>query len=333
MAKVSVCMLAYNTSAYIGEAIESVLSQKTNFDFELIIADNDSTDNTRQIIQEYKTRYPGIIKLVLNPANLGMSANFIKAYKNCSGEFIATLDSDDCWCDNNKLQKQVDFLEKNRDYGVVYSDCKVINEAGDEIEWKEMNYYRQQFTSGNIFFKLLKEVAFIPNLTTCFRKELITEELEKTDLWFYEDWWLWMRLSVKSKFYCLSSQTACYRLHANNYSATRKTSKIKLKELKRKTYAIFYSNILYFHNYNKMELQQSERELLTRKIMMLLYRRQGTIKMKLKLVPLFFKYCPGLRSFINLVMQKINRIKLLIFQFYIWLHSEFDYSFVSNNSN
>lgn len=315
-------MLAYNTSAFIGKAIESVLSQKTNFDFELVIAENSSTDNTRQIIQEYKLRYPGIIKLILNPVNVGMAANFVIAYKNCSGEYIATLDSDDFWCDIYKLQKQVDFLEKNPDYGVVYSDCKVIDDSDAEVEWDEMNYYRRQFASGNLFFKLVKETAFIPNLTTCFRKELIMEELENTDLWFFEDWWLWMRISAKSKFYFLNLQTACYRLHANNISQLRKISKARLEELKRKNYAIYYSNISYFDKHNKMELQQSERELLVKKIAMLLYRRFGTIKMKLKLVRLFFKYYPGSRSFISLLINKIKPNAAFIIQFNIWCDFE-----------
>jgi hypothetical protein len=75
---------------------------------------------------------------------------------------------------------------------------------------------------------------------------------------------------------------------------------------------------MYFNKHNKKKLQRTENELLLKKIMMLLYRRYGTIKMKLKLVPLFFKYYPGLKSFANLLMQKIKRNKMLIIPLHIF---------------
>jgi glycosyltransferase involved in cell wall biosynthesis len=270
MKKLSVCMLAHNTGKFIGKAIESALAQKTNFEFEIVIAEDKSTDNTKQIAEEYKLKYPEQIKLILNKENLGLSGNYIVAFKNCSAEYIAILDSDDYWTDPYKLQKQVDFLEQNRDYGVVYSDCKVINDKGEEIEWTEMKYLREQFSSGFLFFKLLKEAAFIPTLTTCFRKELIAEDIEKEDLWFFEDWWLWMRTAMKSKTYFMGTQTGCYRLHPNNITKTRVENKKKEKQYKKKAYSIFYSNILFFNSYNKQKLQPSEMDLLIKKIMMLL---------------------------------------------------------------
>jgi glycosyltransferase involved in cell wall biosynthesis len=307
MVKASICMLAHNTGRFIEKAIESALAQKTNFKFELVIAEDKSTDNTREIAEKYKLKYPDKIKLILNEKNLGLSGNYIVAFKNCSAEYIAVLDTDDYWCDEYKLQKQVDFLEQNRDYGLVYSDCKVINDAGEETEWDEIKYIREQFSSGNLFFKLLKEAAFIPTLTTCFRKELITDALENEDLWFFEDWWLWMRVALKSKVYYMDEQTACYRLHPNNITKTRVENKKKQRQYKRKAYSIFYSNIFYFHGFNKAKLEPSEREILLRKILMLLYRPQGTLKMKLKLLPLAVKYFTGLGAIPRLLSHKMKK--------------------------
>lgn len=327
--KASVCMLAFNTSAYIGRAIESVLAQKTNFDFELIIAENNSTDNTRQIAEEYKLKYPDKIKLILNPENIGMAANFVKAYKNCSAPYIATLDSDDYWCDPYKLQRQVDFLDNYSEYGVVYSDCKIINEAGDEIEWNHMNYCREQFSSGNLFFKLLKETAFIYNLTTCFRKELIQYELDNSDLWLFEDWWLWMRIAIKSKFYYMDSVTACYRVHPANATSTGVRNDLPAKFYKKKYYAIYYSNIIYFDGFNRQKLLPAEKSILLRKILMLLYRPQGGVIEKMKLIPLIFKYYPGADTFATLFMKKIRQLRLIAIQFHFCIDLEPYYPVVS----
>jgi glycosyltransferase involved in cell wall biosynthesis len=324
MKKVSVCMLAYNTSCFIEQAIESVLAQKTDFDFELVIADNKSADATRQIITDYQLKYPAIIKPVFNPVNLGMSANFITAFKNCSAEYIAILDSDDYWIDPLKLQKQADFLDANNDYGAVYSDCTIVNDANKETEWEEMNDYRKQFGSGNLFFKLLEETAFIPNLTACFRKELINEELEKKDLWFFEDWWLWMRVSIKSKIFYMDSCTACYRLHDGNNSQARLKNKSSRKEYQKKSYMIFYDNIIYYAAVNKNKLNRAELKLLYKRILMLLYRAQGTLKMKFKLAPLLIKYYPGTGTFFSLFNEKLKRVKIFILAFPKFLLSGID---------
>lgn len=300
-------MLAYNTGRFIDKAIESVISQETNFDLEIVIAEDKSTDNTRQRAEFYKLKYPDKIKLILNTENLGLSKNYITAFKSCSAEYIAILDSDDYWCDPNKLQRQVDFLDNNRDYGMVYTDFKVINDTGEEVEWEEEKYLRQQFSSGDLFFKLLRESAFIPALTACFRKELIAEELEKSDLWFFEDWWLWMRIAMKSKFYFMDSRTACYRLHPSNITKTRVENKKKAREYKRKAYNIIYSNVTYFNLTNNQKLNQSESDLLTRRILMLLYRRGGSVSMKMKLLPLLIRYYPGANAIKRIISEKWDK--------------------------
>lgn len=307
MKKVSVCMLAYNVGKHLSEAIESVLLQKINFEIELVIAEDKSTDDARKIAEEYKLKYPQIIKLVLNPVNIGMSANYINAFRHCSAPYIAVLDGDDYWCDPYKLQRQIDFLEKNPEYGMVYSDCKVIDMNGQEIEWDEMNSYRKEFASGSLFFSLLEMGGFIPMATTCFRKSLIAEELERCDLWFFEDWWLWMRIAMKSKFYFLNSVTACYRLHQAGITTTRIKDAASVKLYKKKCYTIYYSNVLYFYKFHDWNLLPAERKLIFRKTLMLLFRRHGSVTMKMKLLPLFFKYYPGIISISDIISKKLNK--------------------------
>ncbi|RTL60788.1 MAG: glycosyltransferase [Sphingobacteriales bacterium] len=305
MKKLSVCMLAHNTEKFIDKAVESVLAQKTNFEIELVIAEDKSTDNTKQKALYYKKKYPGLIKLILNEKNLGLSANYIVALKNCSAEYVAMLDSDDYWTDPYKLQKQVDFLEANKDYGVVYTDFDVIDHEDNAVDWQEIHHLREQYSSGYVFFKLLKETAFVPNLTGCFRKELIADALDNEDLWFFEDWWLWMRASIKTKFHFMNEHTAHYRLHQQNITKTRVENKEKLRAYTKKAYAIYYSNIRYFNAYNRSQVMPEEKKLVLRRVVMLMYRNYLPFQKRMKLLPLFIKYFPGPVYFSRMIYKKI----------------------------
>lgn len=110
---VSVLLITYNHERFIAQAIESVLCQTTQFDFELVIGDDFSTDMTRQIVQEYQVRYPGRIRLLLQPRNVGPDQNVRRGLRACRGKYIAQLEGDDYWIDANKLQLQYDAMEAN----------------------------------------------------------------------------------------------------------------------------------------------------------------------------------------------------------------------------
>ena len=103
-------MITYNHEKFIAEAIEGVVMQKTNFQFELVIGEDCSTDNTRAICIEYQKKYPDIIRLRLPETNQGMMLNWINNINSGRGKYIALCDGDDYWTDPYKLQKQVDFM-------------------------------------------------------------------------------------------------------------------------------------------------------------------------------------------------------------------------------
>lgn len=126
--KVSVWMSAYNHEKFIGDCLDSVLSQKTNFDFDIILGEDCSTDNTREIVLSYEKKHPGKIKLFLPEKNIGMMKMDVETWKLCTGEYIALLNGDDYWIDDHKLQTQVDFLESNSDTVMCFHKAKVINE-------------------------------------------------------------------------------------------------------------------------------------------------------------------------------------------------------------
>lgn len=107
----SICLITYNHEKFIRQAIDSVLMQKVDFDWELIIADDYSKDNTREIILEYKAKYPELIKLILQEKNVGPAKNWLDLISAPKAKYVAYFEGDDFWTDPFKLQKQVDILE------------------------------------------------------------------------------------------------------------------------------------------------------------------------------------------------------------------------------
>jgi glycosyltransferase involved in cell wall biosynthesis len=109
--KVSVAMAAYNQESFIAQAVESVLMQRTNFAYELIIGEDCSTDDTRRIVLRYQQQHPDKIRVLLQPGNTQGLRNFEDIYGACRGEYVAELEGDDYWTDPLKLQLQVDLLD------------------------------------------------------------------------------------------------------------------------------------------------------------------------------------------------------------------------------
>jgi glycosyltransferase involved in cell wall biosynthesis len=125
---VSVVMIAYNVERYITQAIDSVLEQKTNFKVELVIGEDCSKDKTREIVLTYQNKYPNIIRVLLHQKNLGLTPNCVATHNASSGKYIALLDGDDYWTDENKLQTQIDFLEINELYaGTGHQSVKIYD--------------------------------------------------------------------------------------------------------------------------------------------------------------------------------------------------------------
>lgn len=127
---VSVYAVVYNHEPYIRQALESFVTQKTNFKFEVIVHDDASTDNSAKIIQEYAERYPSIIRPIFQTENqYSKGVNIITKYiaPKTRGKYLATCEGDDCWISTNKLQKQFDFLESNSDFVACAHNTKRIN--------------------------------------------------------------------------------------------------------------------------------------------------------------------------------------------------------------
>lgn len=116
--KISVAVITYNQQETIAQTLDSILCQKGDFQLEVVVGEDCSTDNTGTICQEYVARYPEQVVLLDNKQNMGIMRNFANTIKHCTGDMIAICAGDDYWCDEMKLQKQKEFLDTHPQYGV-----------------------------------------------------------------------------------------------------------------------------------------------------------------------------------------------------------------------
>src|SRR5690554_4131282 len=133
---VSISCITYNHAPYIRQCLEGFLMQQCDFEYEILIHDDASTDGTSDIIREYQEKYPNIIKPIIQTENQwsqgvrGIMARF--NFPRAKGKYIALCEGDDYWTDPLKLQKQVDFLEENENYSFCFHDAIILNQDTGE---------------------------------------------------------------------------------------------------------------------------------------------------------------------------------------------------------
>lgn len=128
--KVSIVVISFNQEKFIAQALDSLLRQDVDFEYEIIIGDDSSTDKTQEIISSYKKRYPQIIVPILRKKNVGALNNFYDVLRRARGKYIAICEGDDYWTDNTKIRRQVRFLEEHQDYSVCFHLVRIVNEDG-----------------------------------------------------------------------------------------------------------------------------------------------------------------------------------------------------------
>jgi len=222
---VSIVMLTYNHESYIKQAIEGVLIQKTNFTIELIIGEDCSKDNTREICEEYAFKYP-IIHLLPSQTNLGMMPNFIRSLNACNGKYIAVCDGDDYWTEPNKLQSQIDFLETNVDYSICFHNSKYLWENNSRNNLKMVSPFQKKTSYlENIIFD-----NFMPTNSVVFKNQPTI----KYPSWFstlkFGDWVLWILNAQYGKIGYINETMAVYRVHSTGAASSAIMDSQKMKE-------------------------------------------------------------------------------------------------------
>jgi len=241
---VSVVMTSYNRSKLINRAILSVINQSYQ-NWELIIVDDASTDNTPTILKEWTNKEKGI-KVVINKKNLwrqyGLSPNLNKGIDLSKGKYIARLDDDDYWIDKDKIKKQVEFLENNPDY-VVCGGGAIVE---DESE-KEVFRYLKNEKDEEIRKRILFANPFT-NTTTVFLKTVFEKVGGYGDCRYAEDWDLWLKLGALGRFYNFQEYFTRYLIAGYSFIYQKSLSKMILKIITKykKNYPSF--RVAYFFN-------------------------------------------------------------------------------------
>lgn len=216
---VDVIVVTYNQGEFLQNALDSVLSQITSFEFRVIIGDDASQDNTLELLGAYKQKFNNAIKILTNDENRGLVKNYLRCLKYSTADYICFLEGDDYWTDPNKLQKQKEFLDNHERVGLVHSDY--FNEVegkliGNSKTLKGICIKNQ----GDIYDVLIKFNIICP-LTVMFRS-LAIKNIDFALLYSNElatiDYFIWLGISLSYEIKYTPQVSGVYRILGNSVS-------------------------------------------------------------------------------------------------------------------
>lgn len=232
---ISVVICSYNRATYLPKSINSVLSQSFK-DFEIIIVDDASTDNTSEVVAEVGKK-DARVKYFKNEQNLGISKSRNRGVSLSSGKYIAMLDSDDYWIDDDKLQKQFDIISKDKKIALVGTGIVLVNENGEELKKDIFNTDDE-----SIRHKILSKNQFAQS-SVLFRKSVFNEcGGYDESLIVCEDLDLWLRFGQKYNFANLSEPMTAYLMHPSGISKQNKKKIAVATDRIIEKYKSFYPN-------------------------------------------------------------------------------------------
>ena len=225
---ISIIIPSYNRANTVGMTIDSILAQQVDADIEIVIGDDCSTDNAREVLLEYKDKYPDVICLIFHEHNIGLGANWATCVKACRGKYICNCDNDDYWHNTHKLQIQLDYMEGHPESNVLITDHRTHNRNTGEI--KECRAYSDRSVS-------LQEAidsgrTSYCNATIMYRADFMKEHLPLDDFiryhFYLQDWTAWMILSGYTDFDIIEVSTATFGIET--VSITRPVEYEKMQE-------------------------------------------------------------------------------------------------------
>lgn len=227
-AMVSICCLTYNHKKFIKTALDSFLSQKTDFRYEIIVYDDCSTDGTQDILREYAEKNPGIFRLYLSENNNYKNDSgqmFVKyLLPHAEGKYIALCEGDDYWVDIHKLQKQYDALEMNGDCSICFHDAMICDMDGNTLHQSQMSS-RKHYKNRTCKYSCAEilELDFYPTASIFFRSDAL-KSITIPD-YFYnrtcEDLPIRITLGALGNSYCINEPMSAYRIGNPNSASGR----------------------------------------------------------------------------------------------------------------
>ncbi|AYN00502.1 GNAT family N-acetyltransferase [Chryseobacterium sp. 3008163] len=220
----SVFVMVYNHEKFLNQCLDGILMQKCNFSFDIVVGEDCSSDNSREILINYQKNHPGKFKLLLHKTNIGANKNQEQVLDNCTGRYIAICEGDDYWTDPLKLQKQVDFLENNPEYVLCFHDIKILKSDGeiaDDFITTLPDQYEERLT-------LAKKLNYIHTPSVVFRN-ILKDELNTIE--FYKspigDFFIYMVLTKYGKMGHIPETMAVYRYGVGMFSSLSALKSIK----------------------------------------------------------------------------------------------------------
>lgn len=206
---ISVVIPSYNRANTVGYTIDSIIAQKVNAKIEIVIGDDCSTDNAREVLLQYKEKYPDIIRLFFWEKNLGLGANWASCIKECKGKYICNCDNDDYWHNLDKLQLQLDHMESHPDCNVLITNHRCHNrDTGvitEEVAKIDRTIPLQNAMWGGSSFC---------NATIMYRADFMKAHLDLDEFirrrLSLQDWPAWVILAAYTDFDILPVSTATF---------------------------------------------------------------------------------------------------------------------------
>ena len=226
---VSINCIVYNHKEYIKDTLEGFLMQKTNFNYEILINDDASTDGTAEIIKEYEKKYPNLIKplyQIQNQYSKGINMFDINN-KRAKGKYIAYCEGDDYWTDPFKLQKQVDYMEENEKCGMCFHKIEILDHRQNKIIGEEGAYNKSKVCLVDDIIE--KGGSFVATCSIMVRKSLIdrSEFYNKFCSWSYGTK---LFFSSKEYSYYMNESMGVYRVNTGTNWTSINSSIEKKKE-------------------------------------------------------------------------------------------------------
>jgi glycosyltransferase involved in cell wall biosynthesis len=229
--KVSVLVMTFNHRRFIEEALDSVLSQRTQFDWELLVSEDCSTDGTREVVIDYQRRSPGRIRLLLSERNLRSNAVVARGIAAARGQYIALLDGDDFWSCADKLQRQVEFMDAHPECSICFHNARVVHEDGSRPPWNWVPAGQRQLST----LEDLWMGNFIPTCSTMYRNGVVGtlpdwySSFFVTPTLFITDWPLHVLHAERGLIGYLDEVMGTYRYHSGGlYSRHGEYEKLAL---------------------------------------------------------------------------------------------------------
>ena len=206
---ISVVIPSYNRADTVGQTIDSILAQEVDADMEIVIGDDCSTDNAREVLLAYKEKYPDIIRLIFHEQNVGLGANWATCVKACRGKYICNCDNDDYWHNPHKLQIQLDYMESHPESNICITNHRTHNRSTGEI--REYKAYINRTVDIQQAMLASNEIC---NATIMYRADFMKTHLDLDEFikrhFTLQDWPTWVILTAYTDIDIIQESTATF---------------------------------------------------------------------------------------------------------------------------